>query len=71
MEHQVPERRQLWHDPLTNEQWFGLVATDPDPVADAAVEELPEDPPTATSTSTPGPTPPGCTWTSSSATTCP
>ena len=23
-----PERRQLWHDPLTNEQWFGLVATD-------------------------------------------
>ena len=36
--HQDPERRQLWHDPLTNEQWFGLVATDPDPVADAAAE---------------------------------
>jgi hypothetical protein len=38
--HQHPaERRQLWHDPLTNEQHFGLVATDPtgavnpDPVA--------------------------------------
>jgi hypothetical protein len=28
--HQVPaDRRQLWHDPLTNEQYFGLVATDP------------------------------------------
>ena len=40
-EHQDPERRQLWHDPLTNEQWFGLVATDPDPVADAAVEVEP------------------------------
>lgn len=24
-----PERRALWHDPLTNEQWFGLVAHDP------------------------------------------
>lgn len=23
------ERRPLWHDPLTNEQWFGLVAVDP------------------------------------------
>ena len=23
-----PKRRQLWHDPLTNEQWFGVVATD-------------------------------------------
>ncbi|WP_114423683.1 hypothetical protein [Nocardioides houyundeii] len=43
MEHQVGERRQLWHDPLTNEQWFGLVATDPAPLVDAAVEELPED----------------------------
>ncbi|MET1059979.1 MAG: hypothetical protein ABWX84_10290 [Nocardioides sp.] len=40
-EHQDPERRQLWHDPLTNEQWFGLVATDPDKVADAAVEVNP------------------------------
>ena len=30
----VADRRQLWHDPWTNEQWFGLVATDagpPDP----------------------------------------
>jgi hypothetical protein len=27
---QLPaERRQLWHDPLTNEQWFGLLASDP------------------------------------------
>ena len=24
-----PERRSLWHDPLTNEQWFGVVASDP------------------------------------------
>lgn len=23
------ERRALWHDPLTNEQWFGIIATDP------------------------------------------
>ena len=23
------ERRSLWHDPLTNEQWFGIIATDP------------------------------------------
>jgi hypothetical protein len=42
MEHQDPERRQLWHDPLTNEQWFGLIATDPDPVVDAAAELIPE-----------------------------
>jgi hypothetical protein len=41
-EHQDAERRQLWHDPLTNEQWFGLVATDSDPVPDAAVEMMPE-----------------------------
>jgi hypothetical protein len=27
--HQDPERRQLWHDPLTNEQHFGLIAMDP------------------------------------------
>ncbi|WP_162599755.1 hypothetical protein [Nocardioides solisilvae] len=40
MEHQDPERRQLWHDPLTNEQWFGMVATDPEPLVDAAVERL-------------------------------
>ena len=25
------ERRSLWHDPLTNEQWFGVVASDPVP----------------------------------------
>src|SRR5690606_7824123 len=43
MEHQEPERRQLWHDPLTNEQWFGMVATDPDPLVDAAVERLSEE----------------------------
>ena len=41
-EHQDPERLQLWHDPLTNEQWFGLVATDSEPVVDAAVELTPE-----------------------------
>jgi len=28
LEHQIPpDRRQLWHDPLTNEHYFGLVAT--------------------------------------------
>jgi hypothetical protein len=27
--HQVPNRRQLWRDPLTNEQGFGLLAMDP------------------------------------------
>jgi hypothetical protein len=38
MEHQAPaaDRRQLWHDPLTNEQWFGVLATDSDRVPDAA-----------------------------------
>ncbi len=25
------ERRSLWHDPLTNEQWFGVIAEDPVP----------------------------------------
>jgi hypothetical protein len=29
LNHQDPERRQLWHDALTNEQHFGIVATDP------------------------------------------
>ncbi|MFG1607507.1 hypothetical protein [Actinoplanes sp. NPDC049265] len=29
IEHQDPERRQLWHDPYTNEQNFGLIAMDP------------------------------------------
>ncbi len=42
LEHQDPERRQLWHDPLTNEQWFGLVATDTEQVPDAAAELVPE-----------------------------
>lgn len=42
MEHQVPaDRRQLWHDPLTNEQYFGVVATDPARVPDAAAESSP------------------------------
>jgi hypothetical protein len=39
MEHQDDERRQLWHDPLTNEQWFGMIATDPKPLPDAVVEK--------------------------------
>jgi hypothetical protein len=42
IDHQDRERRQLWHDPLTNEQWFGLVATDPEPLVDAAVELAPD-----------------------------
>jgi hypothetical protein len=43
LEHQVPaERRQLWHDPLTNEQHFGLVATDPDRIPEAATSVSPE-----------------------------
>ena len=29
----VADRRQLWHDPWTNEQWFGLVAADAGPLA--------------------------------------
>lgn len=33
------ERRALWHDPLTNEQWFGLNAEDPVPVGDRTVIE--------------------------------
>ncbi|ROR90044.1 hypothetical protein [Nocardioides aurantiacus] len=41
-EHTDAERRQLWHDPLTNEQWFGLVATDTTQVPDAAAELVPE-----------------------------
>ena len=43
-EHQVPaERRQLWHDPLTNEQWFGVLATDAGEVPDGARELVPAD----------------------------
>jgi hypothetical protein len=35
--HQAPlERRQLWHDPLTNEQYFGIIATDPRGALDGA-----------------------------------
>ncbi len=41
MNHQPPERRQLWHDPLTNEQWFGMIATDPHPLPDTLTEVLP------------------------------
>jgi hypothetical protein len=37
----VPERRQLWHDPLTNEQWFGVLATDGGEVPDGARELSP------------------------------
>ncbi|RBY77438.1 hypothetical protein DQ239_11200 [Blastococcus sp. TF02-09] len=33
--HVPADRRQLWHDPLTNEQWFGLLAQDPEPSPDA------------------------------------
>ena len=41
-EHQAAaERRQLWHDPLTNEQHFGLVATDSAPVPDSVREVIP------------------------------
>ncbi|QIX25212.1 hypothetical protein ncot_00395 [Nocardioides sp. JQ2195] len=42
MESQDPERRQLWHDALTNEQWFGVVATDSDPIPDSMREALPK-----------------------------
>ena len=31
----VAARRQLWHDPWTNEQWFGLVAADAGPAEPA------------------------------------
>ena len=36
--HQIPRGRvQLWHDEFTNEQYFGVVATDPLPLAPPAV----------------------------------
>ena len=35
------ERRSLWHDPLTNEQWFGLEAEDPIPVGQQVLAESP------------------------------
>ncbi len=34
-----PDRRALWHDPLTNEQWFGLNAEDPVRVGSQVVSE--------------------------------
>jgi hypothetical protein len=37
--HQVDQRRQFWHDPLTTEQWFGLIATDPQPLPDASTDQ--------------------------------
>jgi hypothetical protein len=41
--HQNPERRQLWHDPLTNEQYFGLIAMDAAGPPDAETEYLLDD----------------------------
>ena len=38
--HQDPERRQLWHDALTNEQHFGLIAMDPAGPPDAVPQRL-------------------------------
>ncbi|MGK5680677.1 hypothetical protein [Actinoplanes sp. URMC 104] len=37
---QDPARRQLWHDPLTNEQHFGLLAMDPQPLPDTGEQQL-------------------------------
>jgi hypothetical protein len=43
IEHQTPrERRQLWHDPLTNEQYFGLLAEDPARLPDVRTEQVPD-----------------------------
>jgi hypothetical protein len=43
--HQQPaDRRQLWHDPLTNEQHFGVMATDPQGSPDAVDQVLVDDP---------------------------
>ena len=36
------ERRALWHDPLTNEQWFGLVAQDPVRAGWRVLDEQPD-----------------------------
>ena len=38
--HQDPERRQLWHDPYTNGQHFGLIAMDPAGPPDTPAEYL-------------------------------
>ncbi|MGX6602944.1 hypothetical protein ACWKSP_12520 [Micromonosporaceae bacterium Da 78-11] len=40
IEHQDPARRQLWHDPLTNEQYFGLLAMDAAGQPDAPTQYL-------------------------------
>jgi hypothetical protein len=38
---QLPaERRAVWHDPLTSEQWFGLLAQDPLPALDTVPVRL-------------------------------
>jgi hypothetical protein len=45
MNHQVPaDRRQLWHDPMTNEQYFGILATDPIGPPDQPERTLLDDP---------------------------
>ncbi len=41
--HQDPERRQLWHDPLTNEQHFGMLAMDATGSPDATPQYLLDD----------------------------
>ncbi|MFB9361516.1 hypothetical protein [Actinoplanes nipponensis] len=41
--HQDPERRQLWHDPLTSEQHFGLIAMDAAGAPDATTAYLLDD----------------------------
>lgn len=41
--HQDPERRQLWHDPFTNGQHFGLVAMDAAGSPDAVTQYLVDD----------------------------
>jgi hypothetical protein len=38
--HQDPARRRMWHDPLTSEQHFGLLAMDPAGPADAQTQTL-------------------------------
>ena len=65
-ESQVDERRQLWHDPLTNEQWFGVLATDSARLPDSATSSPP--PPAPWSTCSPRPTRRTSTSTSPAAT---
>jgi hypothetical protein len=38
--HQDPRRRQLWHDTMTNEQYFGMLATDPADRPESARQQL-------------------------------